>query len=390
MQLSTNTSLSVPAMPMPVPRRRAAPPTPDATKPPEKSSSDRREQNPSPDSHFKKHPMPKPRTRADRKSGEPDTKPSPHIPSNPSSSPENSTNTSCAAEHQLEPISVSQARNPLAKYGVKVFPDSVLKERAERLKSKQESLESTAHSGGSTASHKALSRSSKSSTDEFSDTGSIPKSHKSPSGSLGKSSKPVPGLSKSDYASQGSVRSIKQLASLSSTDEEIVRKTGYESDDLEENLDFFEPAGETPLIQVSSQKRQFPATNPVYKPAINMQVLKPRTLSTQSTYEDDFGRLEVKSPGVLSESGKGNSKEEDDSKLNRWQNMVSLNEIASPGKVSSTNTSTNRATNPLLGSSSSNKYYNSQLLPGDYTKQYRIKMSSFHCLLYKVPLPFPL
>lgn len=413
------------------------------------------------------YPKPKPRPRPDRKSVEsiisqtthvikPQTSsrpPSSHYAtnkskssqstsSNPDSSLENdnnssTTNTEIAMEQQQQPIFSGQLRNPLAKYGVKVLPDNVLKERADRLKKTEFSADSIQASTTTTTTdtttspyaqsnassyvddhaHKnPIQAASKSSSDDFSDTGSITsltKNHKISTGSIGRSglaSKPVPTLSKSDYTSQGSVRSIKQLtsavASMSSAESANYNddhvgssssKDGYESDNLEENLDLFEPAyqrsrenignavgGERRAHQssltkaVSSPQRTITTTSSTYRETSNRQnekseVVKtstgnkPRVFSSVSMYEDNDMQNESKSPGAVSESGFGRkstqmkgknlaTEDEDPSaKLNRWQNMVSLNEIENGGGNMSAVSSANRKNNQSNIISDTNK-----------------------------------
>lgn len=454
------------------------------------------------------YPMPKPRPRPDRKSVEsiisqtthvikPQTsrptstpssryttnksKSSQSTSSNPDSSLENdnnmsTTNTDIAMEQQQQPIFSGQLRNPLAKYGVKVLPDNVLKERADRLKkteSSADSIQASITTTDTTTSPSAqnsnassyvddhahknpIPAASKSSSDDFSDTGSITsltKNHKISTGSIGRSglaSKPLPTLSKSDYTSQGSVRSIKQLtsavASMSSAESANYNddhvgsssKDGYESDNLEENLDFFEPANQrsrgnirnamggerraqqSSLTKAVSSPQRIITTSPTSEQTTNRQnekseVVKtsgnkPRVFSSVSVYENN-DQNESKSPGVVSESGfgrkstqreqmKGKSlatEDEDASaRLNRWQNMVSLNEIengngggGNMSEVSSANRKNNQSniipntnkpkvsTRSLSASTNNATKHHSTtpLLQGDYQQRTKIHLS---------------
>lgn len=533
---SSSTSASAREMPMPLPRRRAPPaplehsssfpistsnannhvnaPIPKKKISIERSSSPLQQtqnksklllENPvaaaSEQPQRQNFPMPKPKPRPDRKSLESISSQTAHViepqtnrastssvlaemkssqstDSNPGRKLKSDTNLT--AEEEQQPVLSGQLRNPLAKYGVKVLPDNVLKERAERLKKADSSADSdltfpqpappsnnakTASSSQQEFSNaqrnprkipvQKASTSSTPSMDEFSDTGSITnftKNHNVSTGSIGRSgiaSKPAPALSKSDYTSQGSVRSIKQLTSAvasispaeSANYSDDGSREGYDSDNLEENLDFFEPARQSRRNNIGKVGREssltksasasFPQRTTTTRGSASNQTSigrqnekemlksagsKPRVFSSVSACDDDHdeGRNLIKSPGTVSESGfaesssrrgqDGKKEEEDESnaKLNRWQNMVSLNEIEGGNRKnnqviqriggpmpsnrkdsqsnkmplvtpSATTNKSNVSTRLVLSGATSNKQ--SLLLQGDYSQRTKVHLA---------------
>ncbi|ODM98178.1 hypothetical protein Ocin01_08513 [Orchesella cincta] len=378
----TSSSPASRAMPMPLPRRRA-PTAPEnaSNKVPNKQTEETEQavvsqSQPKPTAQT----LPKPKPRSDRVSVESMIsktstiiKPQTRSDFNTRQSTE-SSDDSVESETTRVPTTLSgQLRNPLAKYGVKVLPDNVLKEREDRLLRYDAQAQSTDGLEGApnqaNNSHKVPIRASKSSssdtTENFSDTGSVTSFSNLPIKKLGNSglpSKPAPTLSKSDYTSQGSVRSIKQLASVSSKSVETGNddESRYDSDNLEENLDFFEPSNDddSSLTKSVSSQRAAPIGKEnvvTVKPTKRDETPKLRVCSSVSAYEDIEKESSSASPGTASESGftrtssqrefKKATTAEDASKLNRWQNMVSLNEIEKTKEAGSSNMSPSRSKN---------------------------------------------
>ncbi|CAL8110449.1 unnamed protein product [Orchesella dallaii] len=373
----TSSSPASQTMPMPLPRRRA-PTAPDnaSTNIPNNKQTGKSEQMVSeaqPSAHAL--PKPKPKPRADRISVESMISQTPGIikPLTRSGTRQSteSSEDSLESETGKHPTLSGQLRNPLAKYGVKVLPDNVVKERENRLRYDAPLHSSDALEGAQNQpiSHKVPIRASKSSssdtTENFSDSGSVTSfsTHSIKKPPPGLSSKPVPTLSKSDYTNPGSIRSIKQLAasaSSKSVDADNDDEKHYDSDNLEENLDMFEPANDDD----SSLKKSVSSQRAVQKGKENMVAVKlprrdettkpPRVSSSVSAYEDLEKESSSDSPGASSESAftrtasqrefKKAKQAEDASKLNRWQNMVSLNQIENTNGVGS-NMSPSRSRN---------------------------------------------
>lgn len=403
-------------MPLPVPRRRAPTAPPDIS--PNKISIEQtgkvseKTMQTQPPQEQSPQPMPKPRPRTDRKSVQTIVSANPniikpHVASRPEMTTRQSTDSNpdtfqedeSAGRAPSPPVTKSvQLRNPLSMYGVKVLPDNVLKERAERLKQRGSSSESVPSSAAtspidahaSTAfedapPHKSVYAKGASSltrpppshwtSGNLLESGSNSSFGSTNTGNLAKSefpsSKPQPKLSKSDYTGHGSVRSLNQLTAQNATgktsgNDHYGDKEGYESDDLEENLDFFEPAQETipgntvvrggsslPKFVSSQSATHLPSTaiqnekkrdsNEVVKPRVQAAPpTKPRVVSRvpASSKVDDDRRNSSTSTGVALESGfdrtssqrdqvttKRKTVENDSGKLNRWQNTDALNEI---------------------------------------------------------------
>jgi hypothetical protein len=332
-----------------------------------------------------------------------------------------------------QPTLSIQLRNPLARYGVKVLPDNVVKERTDRL-AKQASLESVitpdsdnrvketpkktvtpaphiSKPNAALGIHKSSNGSDITNRKEDSDSSSssVPKSKPPP---------PPPNLSKSDYTGKGSVRSIQNLNEKLGLKSSKVQEdvTEYDSDNLEENIEFFElPSSSKPKITSSGESNRLmnmkasTKSNSVSKRKPGNEP-KSAPISSQASSEMEQGSTPKPKPNLIIKTGEKSPKvkafsslsgvtldssedrmdevdvevfteerEKSSKQLNRWQNSVSLHEIDSLASNNATNTKTVRS---RASSAKPGKFRKSS--SEDYGRAIYFSLD-WNCLIHEAP-----
>jgi hypothetical protein len=268
-------------------------------------------------------PQPKPRPRPDRKSTDNNSDPI--------------IEARVKVETQPPPAYAPQLRNPLSKFGVKVLPDNVIKEREERL-----------------AASKASADLEESKT--ASQQPATPKKAAAPPPPVPKIKPPIPPSSKnsafnlqkkdSNSSTQSDSDAMKPRDDLKKfmNRKSATASVDEDSDDLEENLELFEPTKNVQNVKLKAKAPPIPVSK-----KLQAEPVKPRLISSSVS---DFQDFEKKSNTQLSpETDKGfartNSdrlKKEDiaeDGNLNKWQNLESLD------KISDSSDASKRTTNNL-------------------------------------------
>ncbi|XP_021947558.1 serine-rich adhesin for platelets isoform X2 [Folsomia candida] len=352
-------------------------------------------------------PKPRPKPRLDRKSSDSPAILLPDLVSKPSlTSSDNDEEESGNLPPQAQPVHANQLRNPLSRYGVKVLPDQVLKERADRLakaasttfsdnEDRSESkYEPSSHSkeggsGGSVASrNKKTSAPPPPTNSSTTIKPPLPPSSKNSAFQLRKRDSDSSSPSESTKIVKDESKPYKAIPKRQKSQDE-------DSDNLEENLELFEPviskpskhnliSWDSPTSSLSSgtgqpnnlQTVKTPsAPHPQSSTTLKLQssVASNDTISTtgpkdssrvlSSSVSDfqefkrksgDKEKLQVDAMGLvrtnsdrLANTSKDNSHSnnislaEDGKMLNRWQNLESLNESSTDPSDASNHKNTN-------------------------------------------------
>jgi len=262
---------------------------------------------------------------------------------------------------KIERVSSASLRNPLARYGVKVLPDNVVKERADRL-ARQAYMEQSLDLENSFDEPPKKSAappppiSSKSETQnrltKTESSSSIDRQKSKNDGVFkAKPAPPPPSLSKSDIPGKGSVRSIQTLNKrLTVQPKKQDTMEEYDSDNLEENLEFFEPGSEEITFKFNASKVAKMSTKSKSSslssegsdekvvPTQKLKLIKPDKTTT-NVFSGLSGVTQDSSDDIFDDDSELSAR---NASMNRWQNSVSLHEIDdlasnNATRVSSTN-----------------------------------------------------